>query len=140
MDPHTSRSRRDVLVLSASAAAGVALLAGPLGSTAVALASGGTRADTGLRRDHWTPLVGQKIAVDGPAGRVRATVVGVEDLTGAPAGDPRCFAVELRAGTRQRISGLCPVTIPGRGVATLLVTDVDRGINHRSAQIVVNNR
>lgn len=140
MDPNTSRSRRDVLVLSASAAAGMALLVGPLGSSALAAAPGRAPAPTGLRRDHWTPLVGRKVAVDGPSGRVRATVVGVEDLKGAPAGDPQRFAVELRATKRQHIAGLCPVTIPGRGVATLLVSDVDRGIRHRSAQIIVNNR
>ena len=73
------------------------------------------------------------------AGRVRATVAGIEDLRGAPAGDPAAFAVELRTTGRSALSGLCPVTIPGRGVATLLLTAVDRGVRHRSTQIVVNS-
>lgn len=142
MDASTSWSRRSVLVLSASAA-GAAVLAGPLGSAAVgaaapARATGG-RAVTGLRRDHWTPLVGKKVAVGGPMGRVRVTVAGVEDLRGAPAGDAGCFAVELRTDRSKAIAGLCPVTIPGRGVTTLLLSAVDRGVKHRSSQIVVNN-
>lgn len=140
MDASTSWSRRSMLVLSASAA-GAALVAGPLGSPAGAVTTKATtaRALTGLRRDHWTPLVGKTVAVDTASGRVRATVAGVEDLRGAPAGDARAFAVELRTARGTAISGLCPVTIPGRGVATLLLTAVDRGLRHRSTQIVVNN-
>ncbi|HMJ76531.1 MAG TPA: hypothetical protein VK507_11195 [Iamia sp.] len=142
MDASTNWSRRSVLVLSASAA-GAAMVAGPLGSAAAgaaapARATGG-QAVTGLRRDHWTPLVGKKIAVDGPAGRVRVTVAGVEDVRGAPAGDVGSFAVELRTDRGAAVAGLCPVTIPGRGVTTLLLSAVDRGVTHRSSQIVVNN-
>ena len=141
MDASTTWSRRSLLAVSAGAA-GAAIVAGPLGSIAGAAASaraGASPASTGLRRDHWTPLVGKKVAVDGPAGRVRATVVGVEDLRGAPAGDAARFAVELRTDRGVAVAGLCPVTIPGRGVTTLLLTAVDRGIRHRSTQIVVNN-
>jgi len=142
MDASTNWSRRSVLVLSASAA-GAAVFAGPLGSAAAGAAAPaeatGTQAVTGLRRDHWTPLVGKKVAVDGPAGRERFTVARVEDLRGAPAGDACCFAVELRTDRNQAVAGLCPVTIPGRGVATLLLSAVDRGVKHRSSQIVVNS-
>ncbi|HEV7719990.1 MAG TPA: hypothetical protein VGO60_01835 [Iamia sp.] len=142
MDVSTKWSRRSMLVLSATAA-GAALVAGPLGSAAAgAAAPAGTtggRAVTGLRRDHWTPLVGKKVTVDGPAGRVRATVAGVEDLRGAPAGDAGAFAVELRTDRGAAVSGLLPITIPGRGVTTLLLSAVDRGVTHRSSQIVVNN-
>lgn len=144
MDASTSWSRRSVLVLSASAA-GAAVLAGPLGSVASAgaapaSAAGAPRAVTGLRRDHWTPLVGKRVAVAGPSGTVRATVDEIEDLRGAPAGDAGRFAVVLRIDRNQAgIAGLNPITIPGRGVATLLVTAVDRGQRHRFFQIVVNN-
>lgn len=142
MDASTSWSRRGLLVVSASAA-GAALLAGPLGSAASAATAPGTtaanRATTGLRREHWTPLVGKKVVVDTAAGRVKATVVDVEDIAGAPPEDPGRFSVELRAPGAKAVSGLCPVTIPGRGVATLLVSAVDRGVRHRSSQIIVNN-
>jgi hypothetical protein len=140
MDASTSWSRRNVLVLTA-AAAGAAVVAGPLGSAAAGAAAPAStgQARTGLRRDHWTPLVGKKVTVDGPSGRVRATVAGVEDLRWAPAGDAGCFAVELRTDRGPALAGVCPVTIPGRGVTTLLLSAVDRGVRHRSSQIVVNN-
>ena len=71
---------------------------------------------------------------------MRATVVEVEDLLSAPAGAPERFSVALEIGRRTRdISGLRPVTIGGRGVATLLVSPVERGAHHRTYQIVVNN-
>lgn len=141
MDASTTWSRRSLLAVSASAA-GAAIVAGPLGTIAGAAAPAravGGQAQTGLRRDHWTPLVGKKVTVDSPAGRVRVTVAGVEDLRGAPAGDAARFAVELRTDRGAAVAGLCPVTIPGRGVATLLLTAVDRGVRHRWTQIVVNN-
>jgi hypothetical protein len=94
---------------------------------------------TGLRRDHWTPLVGKKVAVDGPTGRVRVKVVGVEDLGSAPAGDAGCFAVELRTARGPAVAGLCPVTIPGRGVTTLHISAVERAARYRTSEIVVNN-
>lgn len=138
MDASAGWSRRTVLVLSASVA-GAAVLAGPLGSATVGAAATGGQAVTGLRREHWTSLVGKKVAVDGPAGRVRLMVAGVEDVSGAPAGDAGSFAVELRTDRGAAVAGLCPVTIPGRGVTTLLLSAVDRGVRHRSSQIVVNN-
>lgn len=138
MDASTAWSRRSIMALAA-AGAGAAVLAGPLGSVASAATTGSqARAATGLRRDHWTPLLGKKVAIDGPAGRVRATVAEVEDLRGAPAGDPTRFAIELRTDRGAALDGLLPITIPGRGVTTLLVSAVDRGLNHRSSQIVVN--
>ncbi|HEX7133730.1 MAG TPA: hypothetical protein VF228_14230 [Iamia sp.] len=145
MGASTNWSRRSVLVLSASAV-GAAALAGPLGSAASAAKATGTSAGTtpstaltGLRRDHWTPLVGKRVVVDGPAGRVRATVAGIEDLQSASAADAGRFAVELRTDRGQAVNGLSTVTIPGRGVTTLLLTAVDRSVRHRSTLIVVNN-
>jgi hypothetical protein len=139
-DASTGVSRRRVLALAA-AGAGAAVMASPLGQAASAAATtprGGAAGAVGLRREHWTPLVGKKVTVDGPAGRVRTTVIGVEDLRGAPAGDAGRFAVELRTDRGAAVAGLCPITIPGRGVTTLLLSAVDRGIRYRSSQIVVN--
>lgn len=127
-------SRRNVLVVGA--AAGALALAGPLGSVAAAAGTGG--GTVGLRRDHWTPLIGTKVGVDAPEGRVWVDVVDVEDLIGAPAGAMGCFAVELRTRKGRAVDGLLPFTLPRRGVATLRVTAVDRGIRHRSSQIIVN--
>lgn len=145
METSTGWSRRRVLVASGSAAAALAV-AGPLSSVAAgARGPGGAPraavgATTGLRRDHWMPLVGKTVAVGGPAGSVRATVVEVEDLVGAPADASHQFAVALEIGRRARdIGGLRPVTIARRGVATLLVSPVERGAHHRTYQIVVNN-
>jgi hypothetical protein len=141
MEASTGWSRRSVLVLAASSAGAMAL-AGPLSSVASATttAPGSTAsALTGLRRDHWTPLVGKTVAVDTPEGRVRVTVAEVEDLRSAPEGDPVRFAVELRTDRSRAIAGLYPITIPGRGVTTLLISAVDRGVRPRSSQIVVNN-
>jgi hypothetical protein len=144
MGASTSWSRRSVLVLT-GAAAGAAALTGPFGSAASAARATGTGATgsstglPGLRRDHWTPLVGKRVVVDGPTGRVRALVAGVEDLRSAPAADARRFAVELRTDRGQALNGLSTVTLPGRGVTTLLLTAVERSVRHRSSQIVVNN-
>ncbi|HEU5149660.1 MAG TPA: hypothetical protein VFU19_04140 [Iamia sp.] len=136
MDASTTWSRRTTLVMAAATVGAAALAAAP------GVAGGATARATaplGLRRADWTPLVGRRVAVDGPGGRVRALVVGVEDLRGAAPGDARCFSVELRTDRGPAVHGLCPITIPGRGVTTLLVSAVDRGVRHRSSQIVVNS-
>ena len=146
MDASTTWSRRSVLVLAATGA-GAAMLAGPLGSaasaattaTAAPRAGGTVRPVTGLQRAHWTPLVGKKVAVSGPAGKLNLKVIGVEDLPRAPKGDAGQFAVELRTASGPAPSGLYTVTIPGRGVTTLLLSAVDRGARYRISQIVVNN-
>jgi hypothetical protein len=130
--------------VGAGAAVGAAALLSPLGSS---IAGAATTTSTGrapvrgpgLDRAHWTALIGKRVAVGGPTGTTRATVVAVEDLRGAPAGDAGRFAVELRTDRgKPGIAGLRPITIPGRGVATLLVSAVDRGVRHRSFEIVVN--
>lgn len=133
----TSWSRRGVLV-AAGAAAGAAVLSGPLGSVASAATTG--RGTVGLRRSHWTALVGQQVTVATSSGRVKALVVEVEDIKGAPAGDERRFSVELRIDRgRPAIGGVNPITLPGRGVASLFASAVDRGVRHRSFQVIVNN-
>lgn len=131
-------SRRGVMALGASAGA-AALLAGPLGSVAGAAAPATSRsavaAITGLRRDHWTGLVGRTVSIAGQA----VTVVRVDDLIGAPRGDAKRFSVELRtARAKPNVGGTTPVVIPGRGTATLLVTPIDRGARYRAYQIVVS--
>jgi hypothetical protein len=142
MGASTSWSRRSVLVLAA-AGAGTVALSGPLGSAAAAVASPTDRSSEGapgLRREHWTALVGTRVVVDTRTGRVRARVIGVEDLRSAPAGHADAFAVELRIDRGQAdIAGLNPITIPGRGVTTLSISGVDRGIRFRPYQLVVNN-
>ncbi len=136
-------TRRAALALGASAV-GVALVAGPLGPVASAAARATTgsaaTATTGLRRDHWTGLVGRTVTVQGPSGNVAATVVRVEDLQRTPARDATRFSVELRTDRRKvDLAGVRPVVIPNRGTATLLIAAVDRGARYRTYQIVVNN-
>ncbi len=133
-------SRRMVLV-GGGAAAGALALAGPMGSMASAGVVGGSggAAETGLRRDHWEAVVGRRVTVDGPGGRVRATVRAVEDLPRAAPGDPWCFSVVLRFAGGARQDGVFPVTIPGRGVATLLMTSVGGSDRHQTSQIIVNS-
>lgn len=144
MGSNTVWSRRSALVAGASAM-GAAVLAGPLGPAVAAAGrpaarTGTVQATTGLLRSHWSPLVGRTVTVTTRTGSVRAVVAEITDLAGAPAQDPKRFSVVLRTTLRQpAIAGLNPITIPGRGVATLLITAVDRGARQRLAQVVVNN-
>lgn len=139
MRPDAQVSRRGVLALGA-AAAGAVVLTGPLGSVAGAATAGATgravTATTGLRREHWTGLVGRTVTIAGQA----VTVVRVEDLRGGVRGDAKRFSVELRtARSKPSVGGTNPVVIPGRGTATLLITPIDRGARYRTYQIVVSS-
>jgi hypothetical protein len=93
-----------------------------------------------LARDRFTPLLGQTVVLGSAARTVRARLVEVADLKGAPAGHPTQFSLILEAAARSGLpQGTHRVRAPGVDDLQLLVVPVDRGMRSQQYQITFNN-
>jgi hypothetical protein len=123
--------RRTVL---GSALAGSALaLAGGWGSSAEARA-----ARSGLARSTWARQRGRRFTMSLGGTSAAVTLVSVDDLSGASSGAPGRFSLVFRTATLDVPDGIARLRRRRFPAADLFVTQVDRGVEARHYQAVVN--
>jgi hypothetical protein len=130
-------TRRRLLELAALAALAQVPLLSEVRTTGP---SGAGAATSVFRRSTFAPLVGRRFELRGTRGEsVRAKLVEVRDLRGAPAADERAFALLFHGPRSPRLEqGLYELRHPSVARARLLVVPAGTGRRGQDYEVVIN--